>query len=157
MVCSFLRKRATGALFLRVHKEADGQWTVKQAWKSTKLAARFANPVLVGPGIFGLHLGNLVCLDAETGDLFWEGESFGAGQLLAVGDRLLVISDEGEIALVAAETTAYKELGRFRVFANKTWTTPALAGNELFLRCQQGLQDQMACVVLPAAPAKGSH
>jgi outer membrane protein assembly factor BamB len=147
-----------GCAMVRVAKGNDG-WSAEEAWKNkdVRFWAKFSNPVLVGEAIFGLSAGDLYCLSAKTGELFWKERGrgrFGAGQLLAAGDRLIVQSDDGRIYLVAAETTAYKEMGSFEVLDRKwdepkpkTWNTPALAGTQLFLRDNER---EMACVELPA-------
>ena len=146
-----------GSVMVRV-KKTGGAWSAEELWKPAKhrFWAKFSNPVLVGEAIFGLSAGDLYCYDAETGALRWKERGrgrFGQGQLLAAGDRLIVQSDDGKIFLVAAETTAYKEMGSLNVLDRKfgeptakTWNTPALAGNQLFLRDNER---EMACVELP--------
>ena len=139
---------SNGCAMVRVKKGMDG-WSVKEEWKHKRFWAKFSNPVFVSPALYGLSGGDLISLDVENGKLFWKERGrgrFGQGQVLAAGDRLLVQSDDGTIFLVAAETTAYKELGQLKVLDGKTWNTPALAGTQLFLRDNE---KEMACVELP--------
>jgi outer membrane protein assembly factor BamB len=156
--CVFISSELTnGSAMVRVKKGPAG-WTAEEAWRPSKYRfwSKFSNPVLVGEGIYGLSAGDLYCYDAESGTLRWKERSrgrFGEGQLVANGDQLIVQSDDGKIFLVAAETTAYKELGSLQVLERdwkepkpKTWNTPALAGNQLFLRDNER---EMACVELP--------
>jgi outer membrane protein assembly factor BamB len=115
-----------------------------------QLYAQFSNPVLAQGHIFGLTGGFLVCLDAETGQRRWRERGargdFGAGQILRAGDMLLICTDKGEVVLAAADPQQYRELGRVRVLEHKkTWNTPALAGNQLFVRNHL----EMACYELP--------
>ncbi len=141
---------ANGCAMVRVKKDAADKWTTEVVWKHKKFGAKFSNPVLVGVAIYGLSVGDLMCLDAETGAVFWKERGrgrFGQGQLLATGDQLLVTSDDGQVFLVAAEPTAYKQLGHLKVIDGKTWNTAALAGTQLFLRNNE---KEMACVELPA-------
>src|SRR5262249_37743952 len=130
-----------GCAMVRVTKSGD-TWSAEPAWKKKTLAAKFANPVLVGGAIYGIHgNGPLVCIDVETGAGKWPSGEFGSGQLLARGDRLVVIDDSGEAVLVAADPREYRELGRFEALkGKKTWNTPALAGNQLFVRNQERME-----------------
>jgi outer membrane protein assembly factor BamB len=127
---------------------ADGKnFKIEEVWANKFLCSKFANPVVGGGFIYGLSNGTLVCLDEETGRRRWRGKYYGHGQLLLVGGVLLVSSERGYVALVAAGPEKYQELARLEVFGEKTWNTPALAGRQLFLRNHQ----EMACFELPVA------
>jgi hypothetical protein len=49
------------------------------------------------------------------------------------------------VALVAADPTSCRELARLVALEGKTWNTPALAGNQLFVRNHT----EIACCDLP--------
>ena len=78
--------------------------------------------------------GVMVCLDPATGERRWKRGRYGHGQVLLVGDLLLVQSEKGEVVLVEPDPDELRELGRFSVFDDKTWNSPALAGRYLLLR-----------------------
>lgn len=136
-------------LQVRAPKDAGGSWVVEEVWKNRKLGARFANPVTDGKYIYGLNNTVLVCLDAATGKRLWQGERYGSGQLLLCGELLLIVSDEGALALVRAQGDAFEEVTRFALYREKTWNTPALAGDRLYVRNQR----EIACVRLPLRAA----
>ncbi len=96
-----------------------------------------------------------MCLEAQTGARRWRStKTYGNGQLLLVGDAILVQGEFGDLALVAADPAGFRELSRLKVSeAPKTWNTPALAGHRLFLRNHL----EMACYELPveASPSPG--
>ncbi len=137
-----------GCALLRVQRSPDGQgWKPEVVWQNRNLCTKYANPVYAAGHLYGLRDGWLVCLEAANGETCWRGQRYGMGQLLVAGDKLIVITDQGEVVLVALDPYAARELGRFEVLKYKTWNTPALAGNQLFLRNEQ----DMACVELPVS------
>ena len=127
---------------------SSNAWSVETVWQNKNLAARYATPVTDGKSIFGLDnmQGVLTCLDVETGNVKWKGGREGPGQLLLAGHTLLLVNgDNGEVALFATDSPTCKELARFATFNDKTWNTPALAGDQLFVRNQAEIE----CLKLP--------
>ena len=85
-------------------------------------------------------------MDVETGKVKWRGEREGPGQLLLADRVLLVVNgDNGQVALFATDSLTCHELARHRLWEDKTWNTPALAGDQLFVRNQA----QIVCLRLP--------
>src|SRR5262249_52477475 len=143
---------SNGCAMLRV-KAPDNDnpaWGVTKVWQCKNLAARYANPVTDGKSIFGLHnlQGVLTCLDVETGSIKWKGNREGPGQMLLADGVLLVVNgDTGDVALFETDSSECHQLARYRVFEkrDKTWNTPAMAGDQLFARNQA----EIACLKLP--------
>ena len=106
-------------------------------WETTKMKAKFANPVFHEGFVYGLDDGILACQDPETGELKWKRGRYGHGQTLLVGGLILVQTEQGEIALVEPTPEELRELTRFRVMDGKLWNAPALAGPYLLVRTEQ--------------------
>ena len=51
---------------------------------------------------------------------------------IAIGDKLLVLTDTGELVLILATSEKFSELGRFQV-CGKNWIFPALANGKLYV------------------------
>jgi outer membrane protein assembly factor BamB len=47
---------------------------------------------------------------------------------------LIVLTEDGDLALVRATPAGHEELRRFHALDGKTWNVPALAGGRLFVR-----------------------
>ncbi len=122
-----------GSRLLQISREGD-RVSQTLVWESTRLKAKFTNPVLFDGFVYGLDDGVLVCLDPSNGERRWKGGRYGHGQTLLVGNRLLVQTEDGDIVLVDPSPDAHREIARFTVFAQKTWNPPALAGRFLLVR-----------------------
>jgi outer membrane protein assembly factor BamB len=111
-------------------------WTVEERWTSNGLKPFFNDFVVHEGHAFGFDGSILASIDLADGKRKWKGGRYGNGQLVLLPDQdlLLVISEEGELALVGATSDQFRELARFRVLDGKTWNHPALVGDVLLVR-----------------------
>jgi outer membrane protein assembly factor BamB len=123
-----------GAAF-DVEPGADGAWTVKEAWRNKAgMKTKFTNVAFHAGHIYGLSDGILECLRASDGKRMWKGGRYDQGQLLRVGDLLVVQSEPGDVVLVEATPEAHRELARLTALSDQTWNSPAIAGDRLLVR-----------------------
>jgi outer membrane protein assembly factor BamB len=122
-----------GAAVVEIAKGESGL-SVREVWRNTRMKNRFASSVLHRGFIYGFDEAILACLDAATGELKWKGGRYGYGQLLLAGGHLIVLTEEGELALVTATPDRHEELARFPVLSGKTWNVPAIGGGFLLVR-----------------------
>ncbi len=123
-----------GAAMLELSRGAGGNITVREVWRNNRMKNRFSSSVLQKGIIYGLDEAILAAIDAETGELKWKGGRYGYGQVLLAGDRLIVLTEDGDLALVRATPERHEEVTRFPVLEGKTWNVPALAGGYLLVR-----------------------
>jgi outer membrane protein assembly factor BamB len=122
-----------GAAVIEVNEE-DGRFAAREIWAHTRLKNRFSSSVLHEGFIYGLDENVLTCLDAATGEVKWKAGRYGHGQFVLAQGHLIVLSEEGEIALVRANPSRHEELVRFPVLDGKTWNHPAIDGGILLVR-----------------------
>ena len=115
---------------------APGGWTVEERWTSTGLKPSFSSFVVHKGHAFGFDGRILACIDVENGERKWKGGRYGHGQLVLLPDQdlLLVLSEQGELALVRATPDQFTELARFPAIEGKTWSHPVLVGDVLLAR-----------------------
>ena len=124
-----------GMLRLAVAHDTTG-WTVAERWTSTSLKPYFNDFVVHAGHAFGFDGSILACINLEDGTRTWKGGRYGHGQLLLFPEQnlLLVLSEEGELALVSATPDKFTELARVPAIEGKTWNHPVLAGDILLVR-----------------------
>ena len=124
-----------GAGCAMVELSRDGErFAVRELWRNSRMKNRFSGSVLHDGVIYGLDEGILAALDVETGELKWKGGRYGYGQVLLAGNNLIVLTEDGDLALVRATPDRHQELTRFPVLEGKTWNVPAIAGGYLLVR-----------------------
>ncbi len=121
----------TGLRRISIH-----QGTASEQWRSIALKPYSSDFVVHAGHAFGFDGSLLSCIDLKDGKRVWKGGRYGSGQMLLLSDQdvLLVVSEEGELAVVAAAADQFKELARAKGIEGKTWNHPALAGDVLLVR-----------------------
>jgi outer membrane protein assembly factor BamB len=120
------------------HGAANGPaaWTVEERWTSAGLKPYFNDFVVHNNYAFGFDGSILSCIDLKDGKRKWKGGRYGYGQMVLLPDQdlLVVLSEEGELALVAVTPDQFTELARFPAIEGKTWNHPVLVGDVLLVR-----------------------
>ncbi|MCM3870128.1 MAG: PQQ-like beta-propeller repeat protein [Pyrinomonadaceae bacterium] len=125
----------TGARRLAIAHAANG-WTAAERWTSNALKPYFNDFVIHKGHAYGFDGRILSCVDLRDGQRKWKGGRYGNGQLVLLPDQdlLLVLSEEGELALVAATPQQFTEVAKIAAIEGKTWNHPVLVGDVLLVR-----------------------
>ena len=124
-----------GATLLEVFSGEDGL-AVKEVWFNRNMKNKFNPSVLVDGVVYGLDEGILAAIDVRTGERLWKQGRYRYGQLIYASGHLIIVSEEGDLALVRATPDEYSELVRFESIPGKTWNVPAMAEGLLLVRNQ---------------------
>ena len=126
----------TGAAVLEITGRGD-RFEAREIWRNIRMKNQFNSSVLLDGFIYGLDEGILACVDAATGDLKWKGGRYGYGQVLLASGHLIVLAENGDLALVRATPERHDERLRFPALEGKTWNNMAMSGGLLLVRNAQ--------------------
>ena len=125
-----------GATLIQIAASGTG-FTATEVWQTPRMKNRLSSSVLLGGYVYGLDEGILGCLDVRSGQLLWKGGRYGHGQILLAGDRLVITTERGELALVRATPSAFEELALVPGIDGRTWNVPAIEDGILLVRNAQ--------------------
>jgi len=127
---------------VRVTRQGE-TWEVAELWRSPgnkDTAAHWMTAVAHEGYLYGCYghgeYGGAAfkCIDIRTGKVMWQQRGFGHGQVIMAGNRLLVTSDSGKLALIEPDPKAYRELATTKAISGKVWASPAFSDGEILLR-----------------------
>src|SRR5262245_14621751 len=104
------------------------------------MSSQYSTPVEHGGFIYGIHgredvgIAELRCIEAATGKVRWSKTGYGVAHLILAGDKLLIQKTNGDLALAAADSTAYRELASAGVASGPTRALPAHSNGRLYVR-----------------------
>ena len=122
---------------------------LKQDWLSTdgKYPGQwftFNTHVIHGDNIYFLTKtrkkggAGLNCVDAGTGKRKSFDKKYAFGNLVGIGDKMIMLSETGELIWGELGTAAFKETYRKRILEGLCWSKPVLIGDRLYARDAQG-------------------
>ena len=129
----------------------DGKIKPSTIWKNSRaLRTKMMSPVIKDGHAYSLSDGffecsNIVDDEQEGRRTFRKRDRFGNGQLLLVGDHILIHTEKGKLKLVAANPEAYSELGEIPTITGICWNTICLYDKYLLVRSER----EAACFELP--------
>lgn len=132
--------------------EFDGR-SLKNVYTKRDMRNHFNNSILHEGYLYGFdgnsNLGRVVqltCMKLDTGEVAWRQRGMGCGSLMIADNKLLILSEHGELILAKATHTGYEELSRSAFLSGRCWTVPVLLNQRVYGRNAAG---NMVCVELP--------
>lgn len=129
-----------GAGAFKISKSGSGL-SAEMIWRrENECFNHWSTPVVKDGYLYGMFsfkeygAGPLACVDIKTGKDVWKEAGFGPGQVILAGDKVIALSDKGEVVIVEANPEKYVELKRDDVLDGKVWSYPVLAYDHLFAR-----------------------
>ena len=120
----------------------DGNFSIERAWRN-KVIDYLSYPILFEDHAY-MHLKNerMACVDLRTGEEKWiSSERLGMYiSQIVQGDRILALSNEGELMLIRMNPEGLDILERRTIADVETWGHLALAGGDMYVREQNAIQ-----------------
>lgn len=136
-----------GGKLIQILRHGSGAFDAVTKWKWPRvMQTKYTSAVIHGGYAYALSDGKPECIDVATGKRRWKARGdYNHGQILLIGDLILVQCEGGDVALVEANPKKLVEVARFTAFDYRTWNSPVVAGNLLLVRNDQ----EIACFALP--------
>jgi hypothetical protein len=119
---------------------------IREIWKKEDLLdCHYATPVRIGQHLFGFHGRQesgmkLRCISLTNGSIAWEDpNSVPGGTLIAVGNKLLVITERGELWLVRASAEKFDQISYVQILRAGHRSHAAYSDGMLFARDTESL------------------
>jgi outer membrane protein assembly factor BamB len=85
----------------------------------------------------------LVCMRWTDGEVAWSKRGYGCGSVTLAGDRLIVLSEDGRLAIGPASPDGFTPTAEAQVLDGTCWTAPVLSHGRIYCR---GAQGRLVCV-----------
>ncbi len=127
----------TGSRALRLER-SDGRTRAREVWAQRgvevhhQTAVRLGDVVHASSGDFGPAF--LTGVDVTTGEELYKMRGFAKANFLAVDGRLLVLDEDGVLALLEVGDGEPRVLARSQIFRTRSWTVPTLVDGVLYAR-----------------------
>jgi outer membrane protein assembly factor BamB len=116
---------------------------VEELWSTTRFQCFYSGTVLMGDLVYGVSgyqaSPRMMAIDARTGELAWRMRGFPVSSLVGVGDRLLILDEDGELTLASPASDGLTIHSRALILTSPARTPPTVVGTVLYARDQVSL------------------
>ena len=129
--------------YLEDNKKEKPQF--KKLWhKKGILDCHYSTPVALGEYIYGFHGRQerspvIRCIRLVDGEIMWESPSMGAGNLIRVSDKILVLLESGELVILKTSSKSCDILFRQQILGSESRAHFSFADGFLFARDKRRL------------------
>ena len=118
--------------------QSGGRTSVKELWASSRMRVHFGSMVRFGDRVYGssgdFGPAFVTATDVRTGAVAWQERGFARASLVGIGDKLLLLDEDGVLALATPGPAGLTVHAKADVLATKAWTVPTVVGTRVYLR-----------------------
>jgi len=127
-----------GSRALRIKKEGNTT-TVEEISASRKCKVSHTTALLRGDHFYGSSGEYLMAYEVATGEIAWREKGYKNTSLVAIGDRILALREDGTLSLVSLGPDGVETHASHQLLAKPAWTAPTVVGTKLYVRDQARL------------------
>jgi outer membrane protein assembly factor BamB len=128
-----------GCALLEITANATGAFAARPVYQHNRMRNHFSTCVLYNDHFYGFDEAYLVCMELRTGKVLWKQRGFQKGSLLVADGRLIVLGENGVLALAEAGPEQYREQATCTISQSKCWAMPVLTQGKLYVRDQENI------------------
>ncbi|MFT5369462.1 MAG: outer membrane protein assembly factor BamB [Candidatus Latescibacterota bacterium] len=118
--------------------QKNGKTTVEEVWYNKRMEVQHGTAVRLGDMVYGssgdFGPAFLMGLNAKTGEMGARHRGFAKANVLAVGNDLIVLDENGELGIVTPGSDAFEVHAKASIFSTRAWAVPTLVGTTLYAR-----------------------
>jgi outer membrane protein assembly factor BamB len=130
-----------GSRALELRLAAGNKTTVTEKWYSGRMRVHVGTVIRLGDYAYGssgdFGPAFITAIDVMTGKIAWQDRSFARAQLLYADEKLIVLDEDGALAIATVSPQGLKVLARAEILAHISLTPPTLVGTTLYVRDRQ--------------------
>jgi outer membrane protein assembly factor BamB len=129
--------------------------SLKSLWINDSIASTFRTGLVLSNFAYQFsdnrNRGNFYCVDLKTGIPVWSSDMGAFGSVIAVNNKLIIITGKGKVVIADAKPDKFNLLKELQLFTfdeksnNWCWTAPTFLDGKLYVRNSFG---DMACIDL---------
>jgi outer membrane protein assembly factor BamB len=132
----------TGSRLLKLTKDGP-KTTARELWFTNRMRVHIGTVIRLGDHYFGssgdFGPSFIVAVDAKTGQVAFQDRGFARSTFLYADGKLIILDEDGTLAIATASATGIKVLARANVMTKTSWTVPTLVGTRLYVRDRKNI------------------
>ena len=118
--------------------QKDGKTTAEELWFHRRMRVHHGTAIRIGDYVYGssgdFGPAFFAAVNVKTGEIAYQDRTFPKSNFVLAEGRLIILDEDGNLALATATPTELKVISKVSVLKNLAWTVPTLVGTKLYLR-----------------------
>ncbi len=118
--------------------QKDGKTTAEELWFHRRMRVHHGTAIRIGDYVYGssgdFGPAFFAAVNVKTGEIAYQDRTFPKSNFLLADGKLIILDEDGNLALATATPTELKVISKVSVLKNLAWTVPTLVGTKLYLR-----------------------
>ena len=118
--------------------QKDGKTTAEELWFHRRMRLHHGTAIRIGDYVYGssgdFGPAFFAAVNVKTGEIAYQDRSFPKSNFVLADGKLIILDEDGNLALATATPTELKVISKVSVLKNLAWTAPTLVGTKLYLR-----------------------